>query len=231
MALLNPSIVVQYIERYLGVSLHYLELSPEEVINTVFAFTLPTFSTYYPYFVPHPIRHMEDQVPGRVNAYYINSPLQVLGVSKILVENYMGGSGLPLTIHDNHPIYSQFASDLQSMVVQPITFEWEPPNIVSLYPKTHLLGDFMVELKTVHPNHLATIELGLRDEFLKLALLDVRISLYPMRQRFSSLNTAYGNIELFMDKLESASDDRETLLEKWRENFINHHKRRKIYVY
>jgi hypothetical protein len=34
------------------------------------------------------------------------------------------------------------------------------------------------------------------------------------------LNTPYGNLEPFFEMVDSAKDERETLLEKWKDNFL-----------
>ena len=70
----------------------------------------------------------------------------------------------------------------------------------------------------------------MRNEFLECALYDTRIALYPIRDKFRNINTTFGSIELFMDKLESAQDDKKALLEKWRANFAKSSKKRKIFV-
>lgn len=226
----NSSMVLQSIERNLGATLQVLELSTEEIMDVIRHETLPTFSKYYPFYTLLKIHPIEDKVPNRFNAFYIKTDFELLGVSKILAENYMGNGGLPLANIDSDPINRQFTADIASMYIQPITFDFEEPNIVSVYPKSALMGTFMLEIKVVHPDHMATIPLSMRDEFLKLALFDIRTTLYPIRHRFANINTTFGNIELFMDKLESASDDREALLEKWRANFYKSSKRRKIFI-
>lgn len=227
---MNPTDVLQYIELNLGASLQVLELDAYEIMDVVRTQTIPTFSSYYPNYEYLTIHVAEDKVPNRFNTFYLKTDREILGVSKVLAENYMGNSGLPLAYYDSDPINRQMTADIASMYLQPITHEFESPNIVSVFPKTQLLGDFTVQIKTVHPEHLATIPLGYRNEFLECALYDVRIALYPIRQRFSTINTTFGNIELFMDKLESAADDKKQLLERWRGNFNKSPRHRKIFV-
>ena len=70
----------------------------------------------------------------------------------------------------------------------------------------------------------------MREQFLKLALDDVLISLYPIRHRFDSLNTPYGQIQLFMDLVDNASSDRESLLDSWRENILRQDNAKKIWI-
>ena len=227
---MNPTDVLQYIELNLGASLQVLELDANEIMEVVRTQTIPTFSIYWPNYKLLKVDPAEDKVPGRFNTFYLKTDLEIIGVSKVLAENYMGNSGLPLAYYDSDPVNRQMTADIASMFLQPITFSYEPPNIVSVFPKTQLLGQFTVEVMTVHPDHLATIPYGYRNEFLECALYDVRIALYPIRQRFSTINTTFGNVELFMDKLDSAFDDKKQLLERWRTNFIKSSRHRKIFI-
>lgn len=226
----NPTDVLQYIQLNLGASLQVLEISEEDIMNIVKTQTLPTFSIYYPNYELVEIIPKRDKVPNRFNTFYIKTDSEILGVSKVLAENYMGNSGLPLAYYDSDPINRQMTADIASMFLQPITFQYETPNIISIYPKTQLLGSFIVQIKTVHPDHLATVPFAYRNEFLECALYDVRIALYPIRQRFTTINTTFGNIELFMDKLDSAFEDKRTLLEKWRNNFNKSSRHKKMFI-
>ena len=78
----------------------------------------------------------------------------------------------------------------------------------------------MITLKSTHPKHLRSIKDALREEFLKLAYLDVLESIYPIRKRFETLNSPVGNISLFMESVERAHDEREQLLQSFQENVL-----------
>ena len=147
-----------------------------------------------------------------------------------MAENYLGTSGLPMSTYDADPVNRQITADLSSMFIQPITVQCESPNKVSVYPKTQLLGNFTIEIKTVHPDYLTTIPLNLSLEFKQLALYDVQIALYPIRQRFSTINTTFGSVELFMEGLSEAASNKQQLLDKWRENFYKNQRKRKIFL-
>lgn len=227
---INPSSILQYIEMSLGASLQVLELTVDEIMDIINTQSIPTFSLYYPYLKLIEINSKEDAVPGRFNTFYIKTDLEIVGVSKLLAENYMGISGVPMSMYDSDPINRQITADITSMYIQPLTFAYETPNIVSVFPKTMLLGKFAVEIKTVHPTHMATINRNLIGEFKKLCLYDIQIALYPIRQRFATINTTFGSIELFMEGLQEATNNRSELLDKWRENFFKNSRKRKIYL-
>ena len=69
----------------------------------------------------------------------------------------------------------------------------------------------------------------MRDDFLKLCYYDVLISIYPLRHRFNTLTTPYGQIDLFTDQVDIAKDEREALLDKFRDNFLKASNVKKIY--
>ena len=75
----------------------------------------------------------------------------------------------------------------------------------------------MVEVKAVHPKHLRTISIDMRDQFTRLALDDVLISLYPLKHRFESMSTPYGSIQPFLEQVDNARGDRDELINEWKE--------------
>jgi len=228
---LNPTVVLRHIERKLGASHHQLELSQEDIIQTVIDESLLTFSNYFPHFVKIEVNPEEDLVEGHNNGvYHLKTEHQVLGISKIFHNNTE--SGLPnISSYYGNPFDRQIQADMMSLVENPILFEYHAPNIFEVYPKSMYWRQFLVQCRVVHPAHMATIPLSMRDEFLKLALYDVQESLLKIRHHFSNINTTFGNIELFMQDLEEASQKRQELLELWRGNFAKSSKRKKIWVY
>jgi hypothetical protein len=215
----------------LGATIQVLELTPEDIMKVVQEQTIPSFSQYYPYYAKVMIDPKRDKVPNRICTYYINTDLDLLGVSKLLIENYMGGTGLPIVApYFTNPVDRQIIADTTSMYYQPFTFDFETPNILSVFPKTNFFGEFMIEVKALHPSHLSTIPLSMRAEFLECALYDVRIAIYPIRERFRNINTTFGSVELFMEKLDSAADDKKQLIEKWRQHFAKSSKKRKMFI-
>jgi len=228
---LSPTDVLQYININLGATIQQIEISEEDIMQVIYSQTLPSFSIYYPNYQLIHVSIKHDAVPNRVNAYYLKTDLEIIGVSKVLIDRYFSNGEAYINDYGSTSILNrQIAADLSSMYIQPVTFEYEPPNIISIFPKNRFIFDFNCQLKTVHPKHLQTIPFSYRNEFLECALYDVRIALYPIRQRFSTINTTFGNVELFMDKLESAFDDKKQLLEKWRENFNKSSRKKKMFI-
>ena len=226
--------VLRDIESYLGIPYQVLELDSNEVMNIIKERTLPTFSKYYSYRVLHNVSCSEDRVPDRNNAFFIdiNKYSRIYGISKLITNSYSGTGGYNNSAVYTNPMSGQIVADMTSMMVQTVTHRFLEPNILEIYPVSAVPRDgiIKIELKVMHPIHLATIPDALYDEFIELALYDVRSHLYPIRDRFNNLNTTYGSLELFMNKLDSAEDDRKTLIEKFREHSHKTSKRRKIFV-
>jgi len=227
---INPTQVLRHIERKLGASHYQLELSREDIIQTVIDETLPTFSNYFPYEHSLLIDPAQDRVEGHIGVQYLKTDFDIVGISKVLINNVE--AGLPnISSFYSNPFDMAMQNTLESMVVNPTTYRWVSPDKIEIFPKNTLIRELLVVLKVVHPKHMKTIPMNLRDEFYKLALYDVCESLYPIRQRFSNIQTTFGSIELFMQQLEEASSKREELLEKWRSNFLKSPNRKKIFVY
>lgn len=227
---INTTQVLRHIERRLGTSFHTLELSQDEIIETVIQETLPTFSKYFPYMHRISIDIHEDQVPGRIGVYYLKSDLEIIGMAKLYIDNVEAQQN-NISSYYMDPVDQQIRANMESLVFNPVTWHYEAPNILEVFPKTFIVRNAMAEVKTIHGNHMTTIPMNLRDEFLELAYYDVCISLLPIRQHFSQINTSFGSIELFMNRLEEASDKRKDLLELFRVNAAKSANRKKLFIY
>lgn len=227
---LNATSILRHIERKLGASHHLLELSQDDIIDTVVQETLPTFSNYFPYFDQLNVNPGQDNVPGHMGWYFLRTEFEVLGVSKVLI-NYIE-SGIPnLSAYYSNPFDMQLLSDMESAVLNPTTFKYRAPDKVEIFPKNTYIQSMYVEIKCIHPKHFQTIPMNLREEFLKLAHYDVCESLYPIRRRFQNIGTTFGSLDLFMEQLENAADKKEELLEKWKTNVLKNSNRKKLFIY
>jgi hypothetical protein len=222
---------LRHIERKLGASFQRLELDQDEIMDTVISETLPTFSNYFPYHHRHIVVPERDQVVDRYGVYYLKTDFDVLGISKISIDggNVMGA--IPRAQINTNPFDMKISSDMLSAIENPLTFNYEAPDKLEIFPKGLITNVILVEMKVVHPSHLRTIPLNMREQFLKLALYDVQDSLHKIRRHFENMNTTFMNIELFLQDLEEASTKREDLLETWRSNFLKSHHNKKLYIY
>jgi hypothetical protein len=227
---ISATTVLRHIERKLGVSHHTLELERDDLIRTIVEETIPTFSLYFPLRRRLLVEPGKDDVEGRYGVYYLKSEFEIIGISRVLINNIE--AGIPnITNYYNNPFEMQIDANIQSSVINPTTYNWEKPDKIEIFPKNTFARTILVETKVVHPSHMTTIPLNLRDEFNALAYYDVCESLYPIRKRFSQIGTTFGSIELFMDQLEQASDKRTELLEKWKLNFLKSPERKKFFIY
>lgn len=236
--MINNTTILRYLEKKLGYRFNELEISPNDIIENIKTETLENFSKYFPYKVQHTINVVEDRVSfERENRFYLKTELPILAVKHVYLSNTFYGdisdiSGLNryCPVHRNL-VDTQIAMDMLSATSTPITFEFVHPNMIDIFPAQYTKGRLLVDLHCVHPTDFSTIPLNLKDEFLKLCLYDTQEALYQIRHRFANLQTAFGNIELFIDDLQNATEKRDELMEKWRRNAYKSSKRKKLYVY
>ncbi len=227
---LTPTQVMRFINRNLGAALQELELSEEEMMRVVFQETLPTFSKFFPYKYRLQVGNAQF-VQGSLNTYEIpnSDNLEIIGIHKVFISNMaqFGSTMIPLSYN---PFETQIFNDYVSMTVTPVTWTYIPPNQVTVFPKIVNYQTAIFEVKAVHPRHMKTVPMNMRDEFLKLTLLDVLVSLYPLRKRFETMTTPYGNLQPFMEMVERSIDDRKELLERFSNLLLKDSNAKRIFI-
>jgi hypothetical protein len=226
----TPTMILRYINRNLGALLQELELSADEMMRVVFQESLPTYSKYYPYKYRLTVGN-SSFVPGSLNTYQIpnEDQLEIIGIHKVFISNMaqFGSTMIPLSYN---PFETQIFNDYVSMTVTPVTWQYLPPNQVTVFPKIVNYQEAILEVKAIHPKHMKTIPMNMRDEFLRLCLLDILVSMYPLRHRFESFTTPYGTMQPFMEMVDRATDDRKELLEKWNTMFLKDATAKRIFI-
>jgi hypothetical protein len=230
--MLNSTYIIRFIEKKLGYKFNELEISHDEIIENIQEESLITFSKYFPYQTVITIDD-NNKVEDTVNSYYLESDFEILGVAKLYdnISMYTDAGLLPYHMNLHDPVSRQFTADAISINKNPLTYQFEHPNVITVMPALYMLRNAKVKLNCVHPRHFGTIPTNLQDEFLKLALFDTKETLYQIRHRFANLQTAFGSIELFIDDLQEAPDRRNELLENWRRNFAKQSNRKKLYIF
>lgn len=227
---LTPTQVMRFINRNLGAALQELELSEEEMMRVVFQETLPTFSKFFPYKYRLQVGNAQF-VQGSLNTYEIpnSDNLEIIGIHKVFISNMaqFGSTMIPLSYN---PFETQIFNDYVSMTVTPVTWTYIPPNQVTVFPKIVNYQTAIFEVKAVHPRHMKTVPMNMRDEFLKLTLLDVLVSLYPLRKRFETMTTPYGTLQPFMEMVERSIDDRKELLERFSNLMLKDSNAKRIFI-
>jgi len=230
---INPTLLLRYLKRRLGASHKPIPLSDEDIMATIYEESLYTFSNYFPFMYDIIINCNTDKVPDPEKScvYFLNSDgLEILGVAKTFRSEGVLGERYPY-LGSSNVFDIQMQTDLISMVSIPETFEFIPPNKVELFPKYIYSDKLLCRIKCIHPQHLGTIPISLRNEFFKLAEYDTKMALFEILKNYDSINTAFGNLELKIENLEQAEDKRDQLLEVWDQRFLREANRKKIYVY
>ena len=231
--MLNSTKVIRYIESHLGYKLTDLELRHDEILEYIRMFSLQTYSKYFPYITSVNIRTQERLETG-YNRIHLNlNGLEILTVNRIVTANidYVDPSIITTTTYMTDTYTQINQSDTASMMRNPITWRFYPPDVLEVYPATLALDTAQIFVNCIHPEHFGTIEASMEEQFLKLALLDAKTCLYQLRHRFANLETPYGNIELFIDDLQDAESKKEELIEYWRKMAPRQSNRKRLYIY
>jgi len=227
---LTATQILRFINRNLGTMLQEIELSQEEMMRVIFQETLPTFSKYFPYKYRLTVGNA-DFIDGSLNTYEIpnSDNLEIIGIHKVFISNMaqFGSTMVPLSYN---PFETQIFNDYVSMTVTPVTWTYIPPNKVTVFPKIINYQSAILEVKSIHPKHMKTVPMNMRDEFLRLALLDVLVSLYPLRKRFETMTTPFGTLQPFMEMVERSIDDRRELLERFNSLVLKDSNAKRIFI-
>jgi len=234
--MLNATTIIRRLEKNLGFKFMDLEISHDEIIENIKDEPLKVFSKYFPYqetCVVDPANRVE---PYK-NRFYVKTQNQCIGVNRLIGSSLLGANYVTGLLHPvaadmllGDPISRQLNIDLLSFTSNPITCKYIEPGMIEVYPYYNNIQSYVLVMNVVHPDHFGTIPINMEDEFMKYARYDTEATLYKMRQRFSSINTPYGNIELFLDNFSSSEDKKEQLEEKWRNNSHKTGNRKKIFI-
>lgn len=126
------------------------------------------------------------------------------------------GSGVPLLQGGvfRQIMLANAGANLMNITVPKMTFKFEAPRTVYVY-NAFTSTMLQWELGFEHDKSLASIPETVREEFLKLAMLDVKENIYPTLKQYTEINTALGNINLKLDDWADADNMRKDLLDKW----------------
>lgn len=230
---ITPSVVLRHLRRKLGALLQTLELTDEQMMTTFFQTTLPEFSKYFP-FKYRVVLSEKDRIKTKEYAQLYKIPnkdnLQIINLHNMWNMNSTSYVTSPAVLSFYvDPFSQQLLSDQLSATTTPSTWEFVAPDMVNIKP-VYLGSDTLIEVKAVHPKHLRTVPIGLKEALLQLATLDVLESLWPLRARIQSMQSPFGQIELFMSQVESASSERQQLLDKFSEQVLRSANAKKIWI-
>ena len=114
---------------------------------------------------------------------------------------------------------TQANANLASVAAPPITFKFEPPNVLYLYNVATAYGKMDLELALMHSDNLSTITQTSWESFYELALLDIKRFLFGMMKHYTDLQTAYGSFNLKIDDWSNAESERKEWIDRAREGY------------
>lgn len=132
---------------------------------------------------------------------------------------YWGGT-IPM-LHEGlttQLMLSNAAMNLVNLGLPRLTWDFQGPRTVYIYnclASHSLIFEFMME----HDPSLMSIPATAEESFFKLALLDVKKSLYSIVKHYNNIETVYGNIDLKIDDWADADNQRNDLLNQWDDNY------------
>ena len=228
------------IERRLGTSVlnlpkHLQKNKWAEVIETD---TLDTFSRFFPHKILYKIDVFNDK--GKDGYYYIDEDkvggdIEIYGVRDLALESFAKsntsiGDGYYNIYNRSYGfediLLAQMSADIYSGYDNGIYIDFEFPNKIAIKNSVNnnLIGNsgfIDIYLLVKHSASLATISPTKMEEFEKLALLDVKIFLYEGLKHFDQLETVYANIDLKINDWASADNEREALVEKYKDVYVS----------
>lgn len=203
----------------------------ETILTILKEVTVPTFSIYQPFKEYMVLNGDELEVLERT-ASYTKILLPDFKTRKLLyvfdVEYYTGnasGTGISqffidttLSYTDQKSLQTLFMGNIgmrmtNAMTAKP-TFHFENPRTVFLYGH-YLSTNLRFYMGFEHDKSMASIPDSCQEDFIKLALLDIKENLYATMKHYTEINTALGNINLKIDEWNDADNQRKDLLDKW----------------
>ena len=232
--MMNISELLTSIKMELGI--YGLALPFDNADNTLFDViklkSLKTFSVFQPFIMDvdfnlHDLNALkEDYLESIYELPDVFGDKRILYIRNIKPKNkYYGASQYMSPIFDGtvedyqNIMLGQAQGDLISTLAPKITFKFSHPNKIHLFNMSTMFGELTIEFAFEHSKNLATIPPTAFQSFYELVLLDIQIFLYNTLKHYNEIQTAYGTINLRIDDWSSAKSERESLIERWRNNF------------
>ena len=208
------------------------ENTDQALLDVIKLKTLKTFSTFIPDVREISVEIPRDLIP--LQEEYTESKFiipdifngrAILYVRKINLKSKLLGNGFISPVFDgsidtyNALMQTQANANLASVAAPPITFKFEPPNILYLYNVATAYGKMDLELALMHSENLATINQTSWESFYELALLDIKRFLYNILKHYTEIQTAYGTFNMKIDDWSNAESERKDWIEKARDTY------------
>ena len=220
-------------------------LSKQHWCDVIKEDTMVTFSRYFPYHMKMVINDesCDKKKENNIVWYYIKSELldgiKLLGVLDIdWLDNTTRNASLGATSLGGGYYYPSFAcpaatfesiislqtnADFASLYNRGVYIDFEYPNrfaIKGLGNTNYDLNSFVIILLIEHKS-LSTISPTKMETFESLAIADVANWLYMNLRYYDNLNTAFVEIDLKLQELNSIADKRESIIEDLKNSYVS----------
>ena len=214
-----------------GISLPFDD-PDKTLIDVIKLKSIKTFSIFHPYILKVDLNLNELKALQSNYQESIYEIPDIFGEKRILYirnvtpkNKYYGAAQYMTPVFDGsiedyyNLMMGQAQANLTSTIAPPITFKFTHPNKMHLFNMSTMWGEISVEFALEHASNLSTIRPTAYQSFYELALLDVQIFLYNILKHYNEIQTAYGTINLRIDEWSGAKSERDSLIERWRNNF------------
>ena len=197
--------------------------------------TIPVFSTYVPYEYSMIADLNELRISDRYsvddsslisNVYQVPDLFKkqrLTGINNI--RPYIEYNGMMMTSSyetiDSYQVLAtgQGLANLSSAMVPPQTWKFLPPNRFQIFNQVLYNNKVYLDLTYTHSPELFTIPETARESFFNLALLDCKMYLWNALRYYTTVQTAFGQMDLKIDAWENAESDRRDMLREWDESY------------
>ena len=230
---MNMSKLITRIKRNIGIYGIALPIEDidKEIKDIIIDITLPVFSLYNPYedHLYIDLQNLERvEKTSTYQSYLLPSALseKLLYVKDVRYDDrcisglgYWGGDIPYLSgVLTEQTLISNAAKNLTNMALPKLNFQYEPPRKLTLYNNYASLK-VIVDMCCKHDQSLQSIRPTAEESFFKLAVLDVKENLYQLVKHYTTIQTAYGTVELKIDDWADAANERKELINQWDDSY------------
>jgi hypothetical protein len=207
----NWNNLLSYIKLKLGMKVNKLEFSDDEIINNIKSHTLPLVSQYEPHNIWIVSDFNRDKVLGPTGAYGNQSiripidtiPFEITEIEEVYYSNLVGYNLSNLTPYFVNPVDIAISNTFVDIFnfLQPVqTFTFIRPDILKFgLPITS--DKLIIKLNVIHQD-VSTLPSDIYNKIFKnLALRDTVGFVLANRQKYSNLQTPFGEVNLNVDAL------------------------------
>ena len=230
---MNMSKLITRIKRNIGIYGIALPIEDidKEIKDIIIDITLPVFSLYNPYedHLYIDLQNLERvEKTSTYQSYLLPSALseKLLYIKDVRYDDrcisglgYWGGDIPYLSgVLTEQTLISNAAKNLTNMALPKLNFQYEPPRKLTLYNNYASLK-VIIDMCCKHDQSLQSIRPTAEESFFKLAVLDVKENLYQLVKHCTTIQTAYGTVELKIDDWADAANERKELINQWDDSY------------